>query len=159
VDPSRKVDLRPLLDRRPAAIASFLQGERDYRQSRFVEALSQYRRAVEADSNLAFAAIKGAQAASWVDLTSEGHALIGVALAHEALLPPRYAQFAKGLDAWFRGSADSAAAHFRRALLVDAAWTEAWTALGEVYFPPVPGRTGAGLPRRGGVRERPARRQ
>jgi serine/threonine-protein kinase len=87
VDPSRKVDLRPLLDRRPAAIASFLQGERDYRQSRFVEALSQYRRAVEADSNLAFAAIKGAQAASWVDLTSEGHALIGVALAHEALLP------------------------------------------------------------------------
>lgn len=134
VDPSRTVDLRPILDRRPAAIASFLQGEREYRQSRFVEALAQYRRAVEADSSLALGAIKGAQAASWVDLTSEGHALIAVALAHKALLPPRFAQFANGLEAWFRGSADSAAAGFRRALTVDSTWAEAWTALGEVYF-------------------------
>ncbi len=134
VDPTRHIDLRPILDRNPAAVASFLQGEREYRKSHFVSALAHYRRAVEEDSGLAFAALKGAQAANWADSNSKADPLIKLALSRESLLPAKYAQFAHGLDAFLRGSADSASASFRRALALDSDWSEAWSALGEVYF-------------------------
>ena len=134
VDPTRRIDLRPILDRKPAAVASFLQGEREYRKSHFVSALAHYRRAVEEDSSLAFAALKGAQAANWADSNAKAERLIGVAISRDSMLPAKYAEFARGLDAFLHGSADSAAAGFRRALDIDADWSEAWVALGEVYF-------------------------
>jgi hypothetical protein len=48
-------------------------------------------------------------------------------------LAPRFAVFARGLDAYLAARADSAVAHFRAALELDSEWPEAWMALGEVY--------------------------
>jgi tetratricopeptide (TPR) repeat protein len=134
VDPGRPIDLSPIASRDPAAVASFLWGEREYRQSHFAGALGHYRRAVAQDSGLAFAALKGAQAANWTERNAEAERLLSVALASEGALPPRYAQFARGLQAYLRGDADVAAMHFDLALELDPDWSEGWTALGEVYF-------------------------
>ena len=50
VDPGRKIDLTPLSHRNPAATALWIQGEREYRRSRFRSALDFYQRAVAEDS-------------------------------------------------------------------------------------------------------------
>ena len=134
LDPKRQPDFRPLTDRRPAAVASWLQGERAYRQSHFSEALSFYKRAVGTDSELAMAALKGAQAASWTHRNTEARQLVTLALAREDLLPPKYAQLGHGLNALLTGRAESAIAHFRRAVELDSTWCEAWTALGEAAY-------------------------
>lgn len=134
VEPSSKIDIRPILERKPAAVASFLQGEREYRQARFVSALGYYRRAVETDSSLSFAALKGAQAANWANRNAEAHDLVRLSLTQAPALPPKYAQFARGLDAFLSGMADSAETHYRQAIALDSAWAEAWTAFGETFF-------------------------
>jgi len=95
VDPERPVDLSYLLDRDPAAIALWIQGEREYRQAHWASALELYQRAVSADSNLSFAAVKGAQAAGWAEEPESGHALVEVALSSEDLLPPKYRAFGR----------------------------------------------------------------
>ncbi len=61
LEPGRQVDLSALAQRRPTAIAEFLQGEHDYRRVSFSSALDHYRRAVKEDSSLAIAALKGAR--------------------------------------------------------------------------------------------------
>jgi len=133
LEPGRDVDLAPLADRAPAAIALSIQGDREYRRSRFGPALEFYRRAVEADSLLSFAAVKGAQAATWVNRAGEGAGLLGRALRHEALLPLKYRQFARGLDAYWAGRADEALSRYGAALAADSGWAEAWMALGDVF--------------------------
>ncbi|MCI0430317.1 MAG: serine/threonine protein kinase, partial [Rhodospirillales bacterium] len=138
LEPGRRVDLTALSDRRPTAIANFLQGEREYRQMRFAPALEHYRRAVQEDSALAIAALKGALAATWPGASDEGDELIAVALGNEAFLPPRWALFARGWHAYRAGQADSAAGRFRRAVAMDPGWPEAWMALAEVYYHLVP---------------------
>ena len=134
VDPGRTpIDLRPLSEPSPRAFALWLQGERLYRQSRFDEARDLYRRALEADSGLAFAAIKGAQAASWRNQHDEALAFVQAALARDTLLPRRFALFARGLEAYLTGRADEAVAALRE--LVDSRpWSEPVMALGEVYY-------------------------
>ena len=108
LEPGRKVDLTALSERRPTAIAHFLQGEREYRRMRFNAALAHYRKAVAEDSALAIAALKGAAAAYWMDKRDEAAELITVALHREADLPPRLALFARGLRSTAAGQADSA---------------------------------------------------
>lgn len=135
LSPGQKVaDLSALADRHPAAVASWLQGEREYRRFNFAAALEFERKAVAADSALAVAALRGAQAASWLDELSEAEALSGAALRHAALLPPRMADFARGLDAYLGGRADSAVHSLRLALARSPDWTEAHMTLGEVYY-------------------------
>jgi tetratricopeptide (TPR) repeat protein len=134
LSPGRRVDVSALSDRNPAAIANFLQGEREYRRMRFGQALEYYRSAVRADSAFALAALKGAEAANWPQLSTEDEQLVNVALARETLLPYRHAVFARGLRDYFAGSADSAVRHFREAIGLDSTWSEAWMALGEVYY-------------------------
>jgi hypothetical protein len=46
LEPGRKVDLGALAQRRPTAIAAFLEGEHDYRRANFSAALAHYRTAV-----------------------------------------------------------------------------------------------------------------
>lgn len=128
----RSFDLAPLARRRPAAIANWLQGEREYRRSRYGRALEYQRRAVEADSGLAYAALKGALAADWEHEFGEATRLIELALRNDSLLPPRYVHFAMGLKEYFAGQADSATTHLQQALKMDSTWSEAWMALGEV---------------------------
>ncbi len=139
VDPTRTIDLTPLRDRAPAAIALWIQGERQYRQSRFSEALDLYERSIAEDSALALAAIKGAQSASWI-IRPQALDLASLALANEELLPARERALARGLHAYLTGSADSAVHHLEAALELDPEWGEAYTALGEVYFHLLPTR-------------------
>jgi serine/threonine-protein kinase len=131
--PGRRVDLSPLRDRAPAAIAEFLQGEREYRASRFGPALERYRAALAADSLFALAALNGAQAASWLDRAEDAGQLATLALAQEHALPAHRAAFARGINAYLAGDADSAVAEFKRVLARDPLRGEPWMALGEVY--------------------------
>ncbi|HEY7635507.1 MAG TPA: protein kinase [Gemmatimonadales bacterium] len=140
LEPGRKVDLTALSERNPTAIANFLQGEREYRRMRFGAALDHYRKALSEDSALAIAALKGAEAANWPGLTGDRE-LIDLALQHQAALSPRLTEFARGLRDYLVGSADSAVSRFRRALAIDSTWSEAWMALGEVYYHLLPQAT------------------
>ena len=126
--------LDALAQRRPAAVANWIQGELAYRHARFDSALVFLQRAVEADSSLAFAALRGAQAADWQEEHATAAALVQVTLRRDGLLPPKYVHFAHGLGAYLKGDADSAVAQFRQALALDSSWAQAWTMLGESYF-------------------------
>jgi serine/threonine-protein kinase len=132
--PGRKVDVGGLADRSPAAIASFLQGEEAYRRTHFLKALEHYRRALGEDSSLALAAAKGSQAASWINSPDEAEELAGLAIRGETWLPHQYAELTRGLRHYMEGDADSAVTRFRRALAVVPGWSEAWMALGEVFY-------------------------
>jgi len=131
--PGRRFDLTALAERRPAAVASWLQGEREYRLGNFDTALVYLRRSVDEDSALAVAALRAAQAASWKGLLVDASKFADLALTHLSLLPVRQAAFARGLAAYLRGAADSAVRWLNVALAVDPNWTEAHMTLGEVY--------------------------
>ena len=139
----RMADLSALAARRPAAVAMWLQGEQEYRNFNFSRALDFEQRAVKEDSSLAVAAIRGAQAASWLnDMTIAG-SMSDIAIRNISLLPGRMAPFARGLHAYHSGQADSAVVWLTEALASSPQWTEAHMALGEVYFhllPSVPTR-------------------
>jgi tetratricopeptide (TPR) repeat protein len=141
--PGQRVgELSALADRRPAAVAMWLQGEREYRSFNFARALEFERRAVKEDSALAVAAIRGAQAANWLNEMDEARALADAAVRHEALLPGRVAPFAKGLQAYLGGRADSAVVWLGRALESSPQWTEAHMSLGETYYHLLPPANG-----------------
>jgi tetratricopeptide (TPR) repeat protein len=132
-DPGRQVDVTALMDRDPAAIFLWIRGDLEYRSARFSAALELYRAAVHQDSLLVFAALKGAQAASWAERPELAAELARHAVASKDVLPARFGRFADGLLHYFEGRADEAVAAFRRALADDPEWAEAWMALGEVY--------------------------
>jgi tetratricopeptide (TPR) repeat protein len=117
----------------PKALAEFFLGEQQYRQAAFEQALGHYRRAVRADSGFGLAALHGAQAATWTSQPDQARALLAVALARPAGLPPRLRGLAEGLDDYLHGRADSAVARFRRVVQVDQENSEAWMLLGETY--------------------------
>jgi serine/threonine-protein kinase len=134
LDPGRAFDLSPLVERDPGAVATWMRGERAYRYARFEEAGKHYRQAVEADPALAMAAVKGAAAAHWMDQLEEAEELIELANATDSLLPVRYRHLARGFEHYLAGEADWAVAEFERALETSPDWSEAWMALGEVYY-------------------------
>jgi serine/threonine protein kinase/tetratricopeptide (TPR) repeat protein len=138
IDPARPVDLSPFTDRSANAIALTIQAERAYRQSNFDAAFDLYTRAVDEDSLMAFAAVKGAQAAAWTEQLSNAYRLIDVALRHDSLLPPKYSEFAHGWQAFLEGRSDEAAVRLTAALDLDSTWTEAWMALGDVFYHTLP---------------------
>jgi tRNA A-37 threonylcarbamoyl transferase component Bud32/tetratricopeptide (TPR) repeat protein len=134
----RRIDLSPLIGREPGAVALWMQGERSYRESRFAEALAFYGRAVARDSGLALAAVGGAAAASWLGDVATATPFLEVALRAEQMLPAKHALYARGLDTYLRGVADSAAWFLGQALDRDPEWPEAHMALGEVYYHLIP---------------------
>jgi serine/threonine-protein kinase len=138
VDPGRQIDLTPIRDRSAGTIALYVQGEREYRRSNFRTALVLYERALGADSAMALAAVKGAQAASWVNDTGRTAALLHVAIDRDSLLPARYGHFARGWAAKSAGNADSALIWLERAERAAPGWAEALMALGETYYHLVP---------------------
>ncbi len=141
VDPGREIDISAIVDRHPAAQTSWLQGERAYRSFRFAEALEFYLRAVDQDSLFAQAAMKGAQAASWLNQSDDAEALVEIALARDSLLPTRYRPFARGLRSYLRGEADTALVWLNRAVEQDPEWGEARFAVGETYYHLLPAAT------------------
>ncbi|HZE94635.1 MAG TPA: serine/threonine-protein kinase [Gemmatimonadales bacterium] len=140
--PGGRIDLTMLAGRRPAAIANWLQGEREYRRSSFAKALEYFRRAVGEDSALAAAALRGAQAAEWEN-TQDAAILAAVAVRNARLLPARQASFARGLLAYFEGQADSAVHWLTLALRESPDWIEAHMTLGETYYHELPNAVGA----------------
>jgi hypothetical protein len=133
LDPDRRYDPSALDQREPAAIAAFLEGERFYRRSQFEDAIVHYGVAVERDSLLAVAALKAAQAESWLNRPTDAAEHADLALRHIELLPPRYAVFANGLRWYLRGDGDSAVALASRLVFANPHWTDAWFLLGEAY--------------------------
>ena len=134
LEPGRKVDIGSLRERNPAAIASFLQGERSYRAMQFEDALDQYQRAVQDDSLFTLAAVRGGLAARWLDRWSDAEELSALAVRHISSVTPRYAEFIRGWREYESGHSDSAYVHLRRAVELDPEWTEGWMGLGEVLY-------------------------
>ncbi|MEO8333531.1 MAG: protein kinase [bacterium] len=143
LSPGRQVDQSALEQRNPAAIAAFLEGEREYRESRFPEAVAHYATAIERDSLLAVAALKASQASSWLNEMGDANEYFAVAIQHVDLLPPRYATYARALQYYLRGQGDSAVASARTLVADDPRWTDAWFLLGESYFHLMPTLEGA----------------
>jgi tetratricopeptide (TPR) repeat protein len=139
--PEETVDVSAVTGRDAEAIQSLLQGERDFYAGRFQEAFGHYSEAVSKDSAFALAAVKGAQAASWLHEAEDAADLIRVALDHGGSLAPRDYHFARGMGAFFAARADSAVYHFEQAIALDENWPEAWTGLGEVYQHLLPRRS------------------
>jgi serine/threonine-protein kinase len=123
------------------AIQPFARAEREFYYGRYREAFDHYRSAVEADSAFALAAVKGAQAASWMHDQGAATELVNVALDHITTLPPLWASFARGFEAYLTGRADTAAYHFEQAIRLDDEWPEGWMGLGETYQHQLPTRT------------------
>jgi tetratricopeptide (TPR) repeat protein len=136
--PEETVDVSAIAGREAEAVQTFVQAERHFHAGRFVQAFEHYSEAVSQDSMFALAAVKGAQAASWLHEVEIATGLIDAALSHAETLTPKHMSFARGLEAFFAASADTAVFHFERALAIDSAWSEAWTGLGEVYTHLVP---------------------
>lgn len=133
LDPTRHIDAGDLAERSPSAVALWIQGEREYRQSRFAPALELFRRAVREDSALAIAAVRGAQAASWESKLEEAEGFAELAIAAQRNLPTRYRDFAIGLKHYLQGDADSARIALERSLVSNAEGAEPAMVLGEVY--------------------------
>lgn len=130
----RPVDLAPLRDRTPAAVASFLRGERSYRRGHYGAALSEYRRALLLDSAFALAAIKGALSAAWEDRPEEQAELLARAASQLASLPPRYRRLASGVSHYLEGNADAAVDSLSAVASAHPEWADVWMTLGEVYM-------------------------
>jgi len=133
IAPGSTVDLSGLTDRHAGAIALWLLGDRAYRESRFNEALTLYERAVAADSLLGIAAVKGAQAAGWVNDFGRADRLLATALAIGPTLPSRWRRLAQGLQAFSQGQADRAVQILTSLTRDSPEWPEAAMALGETY--------------------------
>ncbi len=124
----------PLLEgRTPAALAEFYLGEDSYHRASFSEALSHYRAALASDSLFTYASMRAAQAAGWLNQSTEAAALLASMGGRIDSLPPKYAAFAHGMLAYQQGHADTAVARFEAMLGIDRASVEGWMALGEVY--------------------------
>jgi len=138
IDPERTPDLSALEARDVGAMALWLQGEREYRNSHFGRALGFYERAVEADSALVLAAVKGAQAANWDYEYERGRDLIDIALVRGSLLPERHRDLARGIRFFTLGRSDSARTWLELAVQADTQWAEARMALGELAYHQLP---------------------
>ena len=139
IDTSRPVRTDVLTQFRPAAVANWLQGEREYRRAEFDSALVRFEQAVALDSTMALAAIRGAQAAGWILRPSVVQNLLAVGLRNASVLSTKRRRLADGLRSYYAGDAAGALEQFGAALDVDPTWADAHMALGETYYHLLPG--------------------
>ena len=140
--PGGRVDLSYLTDRNPAAIADWLQGEREYGHSQYQAALEHMQRALLKDPAMGVAALKGAQAAAHLEKYADAGQLLGIALHLDRQLPGRHLALARGLEYYVAGAADSALSAFTAARAADTTWSEPWMWLGETYYHLMPSVVG-----------------
>ncbi|MDZ4674381.1 MAG: serine/threonine-protein kinase [Gemmatimonadota bacterium] len=126
-----------LRDRNPAAVARWLQGEREYRSSRMAGALALFEAALADDSLLAPAALRGALAASWLNSGRAGP-LNDLALRHAEQLSTREHRLAAALREHLTGHANAAIEALRLALTADSSSADVWLLAGEVYLDLLP---------------------
>lgn len=134
LEPGHPIDLGALADRSPVAITRFHEGEVEYRRSRFSEALAHYESALEDDSVFALAAVRGAQAAMWLEDAPATSRLASIAIDRQALLPDRYRRLALGIRHRFNGEADEALEHFEFLRRRYPDWAEAEASVGEIHY-------------------------
>lgn len=139
IDPGRPVPGDALDGFAPQSVSAWLHGERLYREARFEDALASFRSAVTVDSTMAMAAVRGAQSARWLYDNEAAAGLIEVALRHSEGLSPRQDLLARAIDNYFHGDAVEAERLLRRATTENPDWSDAWMALGEVYYHLIPG--------------------
>ena len=139
--PNGQVNLSYLAARPPAAIADWLQGEREYSHGAYVAALGHLRRALERDSAMGVAALKGAQAAAHVEDYVTARQLVDVALRLDRQLPQHHRALARGLQQYMAGAADAALVSLNAARLADSTWNEPWMWIGETYYHLLPAAT------------------
>ncbi len=132
VDAVTAFDVQSLTERNPAAVLNWLQGEAAYRRGQFGGALDHFSRAVADDSAFAVAALRGAQAGSWIDEYADAEALVDVAINGASRLPERFVHFAHGLRSYIDHDGDSALSGFVRSLEVEPSLPEAWLGVAEV---------------------------
>jgi serine/threonine-protein kinase len=118
----------------PAAVTKWLEGEVAYRNARYRDALRFYREALEADSTLAPAALKGAMTAWWLAEYPIADTLSQLALKRESDLPTSNRMLARGLAHQNSGNGDSAMHWFRRAVRASPEWSEGWYQVGEAAY-------------------------
>ncbi|MEO7520535.1 MAG: serine/threonine-protein kinase, partial [Gemmatimonas sp.] len=134
LDAGHAIDVRVLAGRRPRAIALFLLGERQFRQSRYATALAQYQLALGLDSNLAMAALNAARSARSLFNEADARRFVALAIARDSMLPGANADFARGLSWMYSHSADSALFYLQRATGRAPEWGELQSTLGDVHF-------------------------
>lgn len=134
LEPGRRYDLSPLSDRKPAAIAAFLLGEREYRRSRYVDALVHYEAALAADSNLAIAALKAARCARSLFREADAQKFVTLALTRDSLLPGANAHFARALGWLYQRNADSSLSELDRAVRIAPDQAELHGVIGDVHL-------------------------
>jgi tRNA A-37 threonylcarbamoyl transferase component Bud32/tetratricopeptide (TPR) repeat protein len=132
--PNGRVDVSYVADRNPAAVADWLQGEREYARSRYTSAMQHINRALAKDSALGVAALKGALASTYLqDYPSAGR-LLDVAFRHTQQLPRHQLALARGLRHHVEGRADSALTVLAEASAIDSTWSEPWIVVAETYL-------------------------
>ena len=129
--PNGRVDVSYIADRNPAAVADWLQGERDYARSRYSAAMRHLNRALERDSSLGPAALRGALATTYLQDYAAARTLLDVALRHETQLPRHHLALARGLRHFVAGQADSAMVVLLEASRLDSTWSEPWMLIAE----------------------------
>jgi tetratricopeptide (TPR) repeat protein len=132
--PSGRVDLSYIADRNAAAVADWLQGEREYARGQYTAAMNHMNRALEKDSAMGVAALKGAQAAGHLEDEVSAKRLVDIALQLDHQLPHRHLALARGMQFYLAGNADSALAAFRVAHAADTAWSEPQFLIGETFL-------------------------
>ncbi len=134
LEPGRRSDVSVLSERKPAAIAAFLLGERDFRRSQYESAFTHYQTALALDSSLAIAALKAARSARSLFLETDARRFVSIAVAKEEFLPGANLHFARGLSRFYRHDADSAVKELERASSLAGGSAEILAALGDVYY-------------------------
>ncbi len=129
--PNGRVDLSYVADRNPAAVADWLQGEREYARSRYSAAMVHLNRALRRDSALGVAALRGALATTYLQDYAAARGLLDVALRYEGQLPRHHVALARGLQHFVAGRADSAMRELAQASALDSTWAEPWMLIAE----------------------------
>ena len=117
-------------------VAAFIPaGLQAYRAQRYSDAVSRFRDVNLREPPYPFAALLGAEAASWIDRQRDAQFLSGFALRGELYITAsaRALEMTRGFDFFVFDRADSSIAHLRRVVSRDGPALEAWLALGTIY--------------------------
>jgi tetratricopeptide (TPR) repeat protein len=131
--PNGRVDLSYLADRDPAAVADWLQGEREYNRSRYSAAMEHINRALARDSALGVAALKGALASTYLQDYDAVGRLLDITFRNQQQLPRHHLALARGLQHYIAGRADSALKALALASALDSTSSEPWMLVAETH--------------------------
>lgn len=121
------------------ALKAYLEGERLFRDGRFLAAVEAFQRAVE-DTAFALAYYWLSVAAWWADQSDLVRPAAERAVRHAARLPERDRRLVEAWDLLLKGDAVEAERRYRALLGVEPENVEAWTQLGELLFHYAPRR-------------------